>query len=66
MNEYEYRAYIKFLRMMQKELERIVQKELKGVKGAYIAVASIIDLHFRITKLIEAIKEEKENESNKY
>lgn len=53
MNE---RAYLKFLQMMQKDIERIVHDELGCVKGATDAKSSLIELHYRITNLIRVLK----------
>ena len=53
MNE---RTYIKFLRMLQRDIEIITHDRLAGVKGANDAISLLVEMHYRITNLIKVIE----------
>lgn len=61
MNE---RVYLKFLQMMQKDIERIAHDELGCVKGVTDAKSSLVELHYRITNLIRVLEWVIDNDNN--
>lgn len=56
------KRYIKVLKILEKEIIRIGKEDLKGIEGADKAISSLVELDYRILKVIEAVKNHKEDE----